>query len=32
MGMPDDTPPAAFLEPSLRGLLVVMEEGVPVLG
>ena len=32
MGTPDDTFRAAFLEPSLRGLLDVIEEGVPVLG
>jgi len=32
MATPDDTLRAAFLEPSLRGLLDVVEEGVPVLG
>jgi beta-glucosidase len=32
MGTPDDTLRAAFIEPSLRGLLDVIDEGVPVLG
>lgn len=32
MGTPDDTLRAAFIEPSLRGLLDVMDDGVPVLG
>ena len=32
MGTPDDTLRAAFIEPSLAGLLDLMEEGVPVLG
>jgi beta-glucosidase len=32
MATDDDTLRAAFIEPSLRGLLDVMDEGVPVLG
>jgi beta-glucosidase len=32
MGTPDDTLRAGFIEPSLRGLLDVIDEGVPVLG
>jgi beta-glucosidase len=32
MGTPDDTLRAGFIEPSLRGLRDVMDEGVPVLG
>lgn len=32
MGTSDDTLRAAFLEPSLRGLLATIDEGVPVLG
>ena len=32
MATPDDTLRAAFIEPSLRGLLDLMEDGVPVLG
>ena len=32
MGTPDDALRAAFIEPSLRGLLDVIDEGVPVLG
>ena len=32
MGTPDDTLRAGFIEPSLRGLLDVIEDGVPVLG
>ena len=32
MATPDDTLRAGFIEPSLRGLLDVMDDGVPVLG
>ncbi|HEX2362758.1 MAG TPA: family 1 glycosylhydrolase, partial [Jiangellaceae bacterium] len=32
MGTPDDTLRAHFIEPALRGLLEVVDEGVPVLG
>ena len=32
MSTGDDTQRAAFIEPSLAGLLDVMDEGVPVLG
>ena len=32
MGTPDDALRAAFIEPSLAGLLDVIDEGVPVLG
>ena len=32
MGTPDDSLRAAFIEPSLAGLLDVIDEGVPVLG
>jgi beta-glucosidase len=32
MGTPDDTLRAAFIEPSLRGLLDAIDDGVPVLG
>lgn len=32
MGTPDDTLRAGFIEPALRGLLDVMDEGVPVIG
>ena len=32
MGTTDDTLRAGFIEPALRGLLDVIEEGVPVLG
>jgi beta-glucosidase len=32
MSTPDDAQRAAFLEPSLRGLLAVLDDGIPVLG